>query len=298
MSRGGRGDDRADVRETGAGRTPPERPASRERPERDDDVFAHGLALPRGDEREPVEFRDQTYTLSGSETRALATVGAFRVVDIGDFEAHEHGQDGFHGDWRRLDEQGLVMNTTITDRQGAHHVVSLTREGKALLDAHAASRPDGRRQAYYAEVVKPRELAHDARLYGVFKEDARQIEREGGRATRVVLDYELKREYQQFLHRQDRPADADMAHDRLAFAEAHGLTVVDGHLELPDLRIEYETEDGHLAYRDVELVTEHYSRGQVSGKARAGFACYRTGGRGGRARTGGSPFDPRHLERL
>ena len=59
-----------------------------------------------------------------------------------------------------------------------------------------------------------------------------------------------------------------------------------------------EIEDGRLAYRDVELVTEHYSRGQVSGKARAGFACYRTGGRGGPARTGGSPFDPRHLERL
>jgi hypothetical protein len=47
----------------------------------------------------------------------------------------------------------------------------------------------------------------------------------------------------------------------------------------------------------VELVTEHYSRGQVSGKARAGFTCYRAGG-GGQARAGGNPFDPRHLERL
>jgi hypothetical protein len=46
--------------------------------------------------------------------------------------------------------------------------------------------------------------------------------------------------------------------------------VIDGHLELPDLRIEYEAEDGRLEHRDVELVTEHYSRGQVSGKARAG----------------------------
>jgi hypothetical protein len=73
--------------------------------------------------------------------------------------------------------------------------------------------------------------------------------------------------------------------------------VIHGHLELPDLRIEYETEDGRLEYRDVELVTEHYSRGQVSGKARAGFTCYRAGG-GGQARAGGNPFDPRHLERL
>ena len=41
---------------------------------------------------------------------------------------------------------------------------------------------------------------------------------------------------------------------------------------LPDLRIEYETPDGRLEHRDLELVTEHYSRGQLAGKTRAGFA--------------------------
>ena len=191
-----------------------------------------------------------------------------------------------------------MTRTTITDREGPHHVVSLTREGKDLLDAHATIRSDGRQQAFYAGVMKPRELAHDARLYGVFREEARQIEREGGRVTRVVLDYEVKREYQQFLNRPDRPADADRVHERSAFGQAHDLKLIGGHLQLPDLRIEYETEDGRLEYRDVELVTEHYSRGQVSGKTRAGFTCYRTGGHCGQARTGGSPFDPRHLERL
>ena len=298
MSRGGRDDDRADVRETSVGRTSPERTASRDRPEPGENVFTRGIDLPRGDEREPVEFRDRTYALNGSETQALATVGAFRVVDVGDFEAHEHGRDGFHGDWRRLGEEGLVTHATMTDREGAHHVVSLTREGKDLLDAHVATRSGGRQQAFYAGVVKPRELAHDARLYGVFREEARQIAREGGLVTRVVLDYEIKREYQQFLNRPDRPADADAMHDRTAFAQANDLKVIGGHLQLPDLRIEYENEDGRLDYRDVELVTEHYSRGQVSGKTRAGFTCYRMGGSGGQTRTGGSPFDPRHLERL
>jgi hypothetical protein len=303
MSRWGRDDDRADVREAGERgadvvRAPPERPVPRERPEFNENVFSHSLTLPRGDERGRVGFRGRTYAINGSETRALATVGAFRVVDVGDFKAHEHGRDGLHGDWRRLGEQGLVTHTTMTDREGSHHVVSLTREGKDLLDAHATKRSGGRQQAFYAGVVKPRELAHDARLYGVFREEARQIEREGGRMTRVILDYEVKREYQQFLNRPDRWVDADRAHERLAFAQAHDLRVIGGHLQLPDLRIEYETEDGRLEYRDVELVTEHYSRGQMSGKARAGFTCYRTGGSGGQTRTGGSPFDPRHLERL
>jgi len=303
MSRWGRDDDRADVREAGVReadvvRAPPERPVTRQRSESEMDAFTRGLSLPRDDERERVAFRDRTYALSGSETRALAAVGAFRVVDAADFKADEHGRNGFDGDWRHLREAGLVTQTTITDREGAHHVLSLTREGKDLLDAHATTRSDGRQQAFYAGVVKPRELAHDARLYGVFREEAGQIEREGGRVTRVVLDYEVKRDYHQFLNRPDRSADADAAHDRLAFAHAHELTVVGGHLQLPDLRIEYETEDGRLEYRDVELVTEHYSRGQVSGKTRAGFTCYRTGGSGGQARTGGSPFDPRHLERV
>jgi len=46
----------------------------------------------------------------------------------------------------------------------------------------------------------------------------------------------------------------------------------------------------------VELETEHYSRGQLAGKARAGFVRYRAGS-SGRSR-GGTPFDPRHLERV
>ena len=114
--------------------------------------------------------------------------------------------------------------------------------------------------------------------------------------TRVVLDYELKREYQRFLNRDDRSDDATLESDRRAFAEAHDLSIVRGHLELPDLRIECDTADGRTEHRDVEIVTEHYSRGQISGKTRAGFACYRVAG--SQARTGGTPFDPRRLTRL
>ena len=44
-------------------------------------LFMRDLDLPRDREREVVDdARDRTYTLRGSETRALSTVGAFRVV--------------------------------------------------------------------------------------------------------------------------------------------------------------------------------------------------------------------------
>jgi hypothetical protein len=252
--------------------------------------------LPRGEEREAVKFRGRTYSLNGAGTRILATVGAFRVLPPDDLTAGQGGRHGSRNECRHLAEQGLLSRETITDRHGSQHVLSLTREGKDLLDAHSTTRSDGHRQAYYAGVVKPRELAHDAQLYRVFKNELAQIEREGGRVSRIVLDYDLKREYQTFLNRDDRPDDATVDRDRVEFAEAHELTVVRGHLELPDLRIEYETADGRLEHRDVELITEHYSRGQMAGKARAGFTCYRA--TGGNARQGGTPSDPRHVERL
>ena len=52
------------------------------------DVFIRYLRLPRGMDREIVRDRDRQYTLRGSESRTLATVGAFRVVSSRDLLDH------------------------------------------------------------------------------------------------------------------------------------------------------------------------------------------------------------------
>src|SRR6267142_2142347 len=45
------------------------------------DVFMRDLDLPRGRDRETVyDARGREYTLRGSESRTMSTVGAFRVV--------------------------------------------------------------------------------------------------------------------------------------------------------------------------------------------------------------------------
>src|SRR5262247_4037860 len=49
------------------------------------EVFLRALDLPRGPERERVFDGDREYALRGSESRTLATVGAFRVVPAQDF---------------------------------------------------------------------------------------------------------------------------------------------------------------------------------------------------------------------
>lgn len=259
------------------------------------------LALPRTDAREPVHHGGQTYHLRGSESAALATIGAFRVVPAADLDTVPAGRDVWHGDVRSLSDQGLVDRARVAINGEPTHVLTLTRAGKALLDDRRENRDGDRSQQYHAGFVKPRELAHDAQLYRLYQAEAGRIQGEGGRIVRVVLDYELKHDYQTFLNRPGRAHDADASDEVETFAAMARLPVVNGHLELPDLRIEYETPDGRLEYRDVELVTEHYSRSQIAGKAQAGFAMYRAAGRGhsagGASRTGGTPHDPRHLER-
>jgi hypothetical protein len=44
------------------------------------DVFTRNLDLPRGRERRPVRERERVYEIDGSESRTLATIGAFRVA--------------------------------------------------------------------------------------------------------------------------------------------------------------------------------------------------------------------------
>ena len=251
---------------------------------------------PERDVRQPVRGpRGRDYHLRESEWQTLETVGAFRVVADRDLAGLARDESVTRTDLRHLSDVRLIQQKTAIVNHEPTRLVVLTREGKALLEQHRTGRRQPAGQQYYAGFVKPRELAHDAQLYRAYQAERDRLEVAGGRISRVVLDYELKRDYQTFLNRPDRAADATLEADREAFAQAHGLPIVDDHLELPDLRLEVELADGTRDVRDVEVVTAHYSRSQLAGKAKAGFTLYRAGG--GTTR-GGTPYDPRGLEWL
>jgi hypothetical protein len=63
------------------------------------------------------------------------------------------------------------------------------------------------RQAFYAGVPKPRELKHDAELYRAYTEEAERLRDEGANIHRIVLENDLKREYQEFLQERNRDRD-------------------------------------------------------------------------------------------
>ena len=242
------------------------------------DVFTRDLGLPRGLEREIVRHRDHEYTLRGSETRALATVGAFRVVSSRDLrDHHDRPLDPRSSDLRNLREQGLVETVRLPGSR--EYAVALTREGRGLLEHHR-DRDQGDRQTFWTGVKRERELEHDLQVYCAYERAAERLLERDAWLERVVLDHELKREYQSWLHERDRDRDDYDGHpDRTAdeireWAHEHDLPYFDDEVHFPDLRIEYQDRDGWEDHQDIEVVTSHYRGAHAASVARSGFTCY------------------------
>jgi hypothetical protein len=78
------------------------------------------------------------------------------------------------------------------------------------------------------------------------------------------------------------------------WAREHDLPVVDGHVQFPDVRLEYVEPDGRRDVEDVEVLTPHYRGAHAAAKGGSGFTGYRIGGAG--YNSGASPFDPHAAE--
>ena len=265
---------------------------NRDREREPRDTFTRHLWLPSGPEREIVRDRDREYTLRGSESRTLATVGAFRVVSSRDLLDHNNRPaDPRSGDLRHLREQGLIETVRVPGHRGS--VVVLTKEGRDLLERHRDDQGHGS-QTFYAGLKRAREFEHDAQIFSAYLEAAGRLQDRGARVDRVVLDYELKREHQKWLHEHDGDRDDyDGHHDRTdeevrAWASEHDLPYFDDQVHFPDLRIEYEEPDGRREHEDVEVLTVHYRGSHASAASRSGFSCYGAA----TARTGSHGPDP------
>jgi hypothetical protein len=103
------------------------------------DGLMRALDLPRGEERELVVSRDRVYELDGADSRTLAAVGAFRVVP-------EQELDVDRDTLAHLHDEGLVETVDLGDDERG---LTLTREGRDLLDSHSMDRDDEPSQAFY-----------------------------------------------------------------------------------------------------------------------------------------------------
>lgn len=273
------------------------------------DVFTRDLDLPRGSSRERVRVNAKEYRLSGDDARVLATVGAFRVVPAGDLrEPNPNTPTRPARDLERLRDVGLVQTTPYVLGRTRTTLVTLTHDGRAVLEQNRRPAGSSPQQAFYVGISKPRELAHDSRVYGAYMKAAERLVERGERIRRVVLEEELKREYQRFLQaenrgRRERGEPSERTAEAVArWAQERELPYDDGHVRLPDARLEYEDREGRRAVENIEVVTPHYRGAHAAGKVRAGFTCYRAVGArlGGLRTTGrsGRGVNPRLAEEL
>jgi len=278
-----------------------ERDFGRDRDPKDHDPrepFIEALELPRYHERELVQDeRENLYELNRDDSLMLGTIGAFRVVaerDLADFHDAERSLD-------HLRDEGLIHTVQIGAGQ---HADVLTERGLSVLEANRREPEDqaryGRdddRQAFHAGVSRERELQHDSDVFRVYRQIEGEIRERGGEVERVVLEVDLRREYQQWLQEHNRGrSDSDGRPDRTEreiaqWAAEHDLRYLNDKVNFPDLRIEYER-DGRDRHEDVEVTTEHYRGSHAAGRAQAGFRCVR----GGSSSHGASPFDPHAAE--
>jgi hypothetical protein len=191
-------------------------------------------------------------------------------------------------DLRYLRDKGLIETSRINLRRDGRRrsierveIVTLTKEGRRLLIKDGDLPKD---QKVYAGMVKPREVEHDSQIYRAYRKEAERVEASGGTNLRVRLDYEIKADMQKAIHR-ERKADParGMAEIKEQVAKQFDLPFIDGGIQIPDARIEYElpphpsldvdqgTRTGH---EDIEVLTAAYHHGHLRAKAQAGFRNY------------------------
>jgi hypothetical protein len=228
--------------------------------------------------------------LRPEEKELLREAGRFRVVRTADLrEVLYNGKARpLENDLRYLRDKGLVATAHINLRRDQKRrtierveVVTLTKEGRSLL-VHQGDLP--RDQKIYAGLVKPREVEHDSQIYRAYRKEAEKIAERGGTNLRVRLDFEIKADVQKAIYAERKAVPArDMAEIKEQVARQFDLPFVDGGIQIPDARIEYDLprKDGHdidrgtrTGHEDIEVLTAAYHAGHLRAKAQAGFRNY------------------------
>lgn len=240
--------------------------------------------------------------LRPEERKAMLELGRFRIVRTSDLAntIYDGKQRKLDEDMRYLRSKGLVTTRHINLRRDGKRrnierveVATLTRDGRAWLNKSGEVPKD---QMVYYGFVKPREMEHDSLIYRAYREAASQIKANGGTNLRVKLDFEIKADVQKDIYR-TREADPkrDMAEIKQEVAKKQELPFIDGKIQIPDARIEFDRkaenrqdvgqdlkhdqDQGSRAggHEDIEVLTAAYRSGQLRSKAQAGFRAYAAG---------------------
>jgi DNA-binding PadR family transcriptional regulator len=220
----------------------------------------------------------RTYSLRSSEIAAMRDIGTFRTLDVENLTqfAYAGAEARLKYDLESLRAQGLVEEKTVfRAHKEPRKLVTLTEKGHRILRKTGALPKD---QVMYHGYVKRREIHHDVDLYKVYQEAAEEIRTQGGKPTRVRLDFELKAAVQRAKNAVKNLPEKERVKRLEAFAKDHGLTIRGTTIHVPDVQVEFETREGELERTNLELVSENYRTEGIRSKAASGFTIYARGG--------------------
>jgi hypothetical protein len=211
--------------------------------------------------------------ITEAQAKTMADVGTFRTIALSDLTRVRYGGN----EKQALEEVNNLLRQKLLQRSISQPdravYLTLTPEGHRVLLARNGQGADDN-QVFYHGFVKTRETEHDAAIYQLYQKEAENITRSGGKVTRVILDFELKKSVNRKLARLSSLPEDEQAERKSEVANEHGLTVVKGRIQIPDLRLEYEDQDHNPAKVDLELATGHYRHGSLAAKSSAGFKIY------------------------
>ncbi|MBB5343356.1 hypothetical protein [Tunturibacter empetritectus] len=270
-------------------------PVERRRPEPTQDVSRERrLPVASAEPRRPARTASNVFGLElrPEEKNLLREVGRFRVIRTVDLrETLYNGKTRpLENDLKYLRDKGLIEAQHVNLRRDGRRrtierveVVTLTKDGRSLLLRQGELPKD---QRVYAGLVKPREVEHDSQIYRAYRKEAQRIESKGGSNLRVRLDFEIKSGVQKAIYA-ERKADPkrDIAEIKQQVAERFELPFVDGKIQIPDARIDYDLPHGtdqalspdqgsRTGHQDIEVLTAAYHAGHLRSKAQAGFRNY------------------------
>ena len=189
---------------------------------------------------------------------ALTDVAVFRTVSVRDLAAARFGGHPFttRKAINSMVKSGWMKEHTAKGPQGrSFKVLTVTPQGAARAKELAATQ--GRsRQVTWSGLVKRSELRHDVAVYRAGMAEQAKLEARGCRVVRIRIDAEMKREIARAT------ASRAAAMERRRVADQLGLPVQQGRVLVPDAQIEYRDEEGRTGRVNVEVVSEHYSKGQ------------------------------------
>ena len=219
------------------------------------------------------EAPERSYEVTASQAKTMGDIGTFRTIALSDLTRVRYAGD----EKQALDEVNNLLRQKLLQRSvsqpGRAVYLTLTPEGHQFLLARNGQGAHND-QVFYHGFVKTRETEHDAAIYQLYQKEAGNIVSSGGKVTRVILDFELKKSINRKLAKLSSLPQEEQAERKAEVANEHCLTVVKGGIQIPDLRLEYEDQDHNPAKVDLELATGHYRHESLAAKSSAGFKIY------------------------